>query len=104
MKKDFVIVHLPTWEDVERLSEPLGDPNADYYINPFYRFRGEEGKFCVKVCEEGLLGKYCFATWGTENNYLDYHTHVTIDEFAAMCGEKPESFQNNNLMEVLLNG
>ena len=106
MMGDFVVVHLPTWEDVERLAELLGQSSAKHYIGPFYRLGGEEGKFCVKVCEHSSLGEYCFATWGDENAYLNnrYRTHVTIDQFAIMCGEKPEKFQNDNLMEVLLNG
>ena len=104
MNENFIIVHLPTWEDVEHLAELLGKPSAEYYVNPFFRFFGEEGRFCVKVYEREPPGKYCFATWGDENAYRNYPTHVTIDRFAAMCGEKPEKFQNNNLMEVLLNG
>lgn len=99
MKEDFVVVHLPTWEDVERFTELLGRRKPEVFAEAFHRYK----EFCVRV-REIAPEKYSFLTWGTKKNYSNYPTHVTIDQFAEMCGEKPEKFHNNNLMEVLLNG
>lgn len=99
MSENYVIVHLPTWGDVERLVELIGRRDSEYFKAPFHRYE----EFCVKVREK-VPGKYSFLTWGAKEHYSNYSVHVTIDDFAVMCGEEPEEFFNNDFMEVLLNG
>lgn len=101
----FTIVHLPDWNSVVRLAELLG-VRVDNFDAPFKLFGGDEGKFCVKVAGRSVFEnhEYSFCTWGREEDYEYVRNHVTIDEFAAMCGEVPEEFCSDDFMEVLLNG